>query len=88
MNALAGRIAELLKDAPQGDREVARRALLTLVPTVNPKRLSITGESVDHHGDERSPRIDLARRGRAVPVARSLANRSSRPSALAHCAEA
>jgi hypothetical protein len=58
------------------------------VPTVNPKRLSIACESVDNHGDGRSAQVDLIRRGRAVPVARSLANRSSHPSASAQCAEA
>jgi transposase len=58
------------------------------VPTANPKQLSIACESVDNHGDGRSPRVDLVRRGRAVPIARSLANRSSRPSASAQCAEA
>jgi hypothetical protein len=57
-------------------------------PTVNPKQLSIACESVDNPGDGRSPQVDLVRRGRAVPVARSLANRSSRPSASAQCAEA
>jgi hypothetical protein len=39
-----------------------------------PKQLSMACESVDNHDDGRSPRLDLARRGRAVPVARSLAN--------------
>jgi hypothetical protein len=67
----------------------SRRELLWLgVPTVNPKQLSIACESVDNHRDGRSPEVDLVRRGRAVPVARSLANGSSRPSASAQCAEA
>ena len=35
-----------------------------------------------------APQVDLVRRGWAVPVAHSLANRSSRPSAPAQCAEA
>jgi hypothetical protein len=48
---------------------------------VNRKQLSIACESVDNHNDGRSAQVDLVRRGLAVPVARSLANRSSRPSA-------
>jgi hypothetical protein len=32
----------------------------TAVPTVNPKQLSIACESVDNHGDGRSPQVDLA----------------------------
>jgi hypothetical protein len=59
-----------------------------VVPTVNPKQLSIACESVDNHADGRSPQVDLVRRGWAFPVARSLGNRSSRPSASAQCAEA
>src|SRR5215467_3332263 len=31
------------------------------VPTVNPKQLSIACESVDNHGDGRSPQVDLVR---------------------------
>jgi hypothetical protein len=49
------------------------------VPAVNPKHLSIARESVDNHGDGRCPQVDLVRRGRAVPVARSLANRKFSP---------
>jgi hypothetical protein len=61
---------------------------MTAVPTLNPKQLSIACESVDNHGDGCSPQVDLVRRGLAVPVARSLANRSSRPSASAQSPEA
>jgi hypothetical protein len=51
-------------------RDVACLKKRTVVPTANPKQLSIACESVDNHGDGRSPRVDLVRRGRAVPVAR------------------
>jgi hypothetical protein len=41
--------------------------------TYRKPQLSIVCESVDNHGDGRSPQVDLVRRGWAVPVARSLA---------------
>jgi hypothetical protein len=46
------------------------------VPTENPRRLTITSESVDNHCDGRSPQVDLVRRGRAIPVASSAAKRN------------
>jgi hypothetical protein len=50
-----------------------------VVPTVNPKQPSIACESVDNHGDGRSPQVDLVRRGQGCSDLASLANRSSRP---------
>jgi hypothetical protein len=59
------------------------------VPKVESRAVAISkaGESVDNHGDGRSPQVDLVRRGRAVPVAAALQT-DSRPSASAQCAEA
>jgi hypothetical protein len=63
-------------------------AAFEVVPTANPKRLTVVSESVDSRGDGRSLQVDLVRGGRIAPVAGLVAGRNPCPSAPAQCATA